>query len=489
MNGQLQKSDLRWFYILTAAFAVFAAAGFVKGLPVVAGLPVIFLVILLTVFRLDLVVFLAVLATPLSINLAHTSIGIGVSLPSEPLMFGLFLIYILKVYCERGIPTAVLKHPVTIIILLHLFWYAVTTFTSTMPVVSLKSTLARYCYVGVFYFMLLEMFRKYDNILRFQWFYLSTLLLVIFYTIAIHAAGGFSEEVAHIAMTPFYNDHTAYAAVLSFFIPVLFAFSNSKNKSAAYRIISSIFLAILIVAVILSYTRAAWVGLIGAFACWLAFVMRMKSALIYGAFAMLIVVLFMFRTQITLKLEQNNKVSSTDIRSHVESIGNISTDDSNVERLNRWASALRMFADKPFFGFGPGTYMFQYAPYQKYSELSGISTNAGTGGGSHSEYLGPLSEQGFFAPIIIILLIISVSQTASHVVRTASDPEVKNLAKGILLGLVTYWIHGALNYFLDTEKASVPYWGFIASLVALDIYHREKKSVQGTATEQRHIVE
>ena len=475
MQRQLTGNDLKWFYTLTGIFAVISAAAFVKGIFLVAGLPVVFLILLLTVFRLDAIVFLAVLVTPLSVNLAKTSIGIGVSLPSEPLMFGLFLIFWLKVASEGGIDAKIVRHPVTIIILIHMGWYFVTTLTSTMPLVSVKSTLARFCYISVFYFMLLYLFKKYSNILRFQWFYLGSLLLIIAYTIATHAAGGFSEDAAHVAMTPFYNDHTAYAAVLSFFIPVLFSFSSDMDRSALYRNLSFIVLLVLLSAVVLSYTRAAWVGLIAALCCWFVLVFRLKTALIYGGFAMLVVVIFLFRSQITMQLEQNTKVSSSDYAAHVQSIGNISTDDSNVERLNRWASAWRMFKDKPVLGFGPGTYMFNYAPYQKYSERSGISTNFGTGGGSHSEYLGPLSEQGLFAPLIFIVLIIVVSHTAARVIREAENRSVKNLAKGLLLGLVTYWVHGVLNYFLDTEKASVPFWGFIASIVALDLYHRGRK--------------
>jgi len=38
---------------------------------------------------------------------------------------------------------------------------------------------------------------------------------------------------------------------------------------------------------------------------------------------------------------------------------------------------------------------------------------------------------------------------------------------------MTYFIHGVLNNYLDTDKASVPFWGFIAILVALDVYHRK----------------
>ena len=44
----------------------------------------------------------------------------------------------------------------------------------------------------------------------------------------------------------------------------------------------------------------------------------------------------------------------------------------------------------------------------------------------------------------------------------------------ILLGFITYVVHGGLNNFLDTDKASVPFWGFVAALVAIDLYHKNK---------------
>jgi len=44
---------------------------------------------------------------------------------------------------------------------------------------------------------------------------------------------------------------------------------------------------------------------------------------------------------------------------------------------------------------------------------------------------------------------------------------------GALLGLVTYYVHGVMNNFLDTDKASVPFWGFTAVIVVLDLYSRK----------------
>jgi len=43
-----------------------------------------------------------------------------------------------------------------------------------------------------------------------------------------------------------------------------------------------------------------------------------------------------------------------------------------------------------------------------------------------------------------------------------------------MLGLITYYTHGLLNNFLDTDKASVPFWGFIGILVALDLFHKDQ---------------
>ncbi|HAT47809.1 MAG TPA: hypothetical protein DCS71_02685, partial [Flavobacteriales bacterium] len=58
--------------------------------------------------------------------------------------------------------------------------------------------------------------------------------------------------------------------------------------------------------------------------------------------------------------------------------------------------------------------------------------------------------------------------------RTISNPDDRILALGIFLGLVTYFVHGVLNNYLDTDKASAPFWGFLAMLVVLDICNTER---------------
>lgn len=477
-NKAINRQHLRWFIAVTSTCGFAIAWGMVKGMVFMAGLPVIFLLLLLLIFRLDIAVFIAVFITPLSVNLHDTPLGIGVSLPSEPVMFVIFILYWLKCLTDGRLDKRIFLHPVSLVILLHLFWFFITTIGSSMPWVSFKSTLARYCYVTVFYFMLIHIFRDLKKIKTFLNLYLIPLLLVITYTIFRHAMEGFEEKPAHTAMVPFYNDHTAYAAVVSFFIPVTIAWAVDRERTLNKRYLAGVITAVLVLAVVLSYTRAAWVGLTAAFCCYLVFFLRMKSALVYSGIIMILMVLFLFRTQITVKLESNSEVSSTDFSNHVQSIGNISNDDSNLERINRWACAIRMFLKEPVTGYGPGTYMFKYVSFQKYSQRSGISTNFSEGGGSHSEYLGPLAEQGLPGPLLVIAIIAVTAQTTSHYISRTSKKGNKLLAIGVLLGLVTYWVHGILNYFLDTEKASVPFWGFIAVLVALQLYDKPQKSTE-----------
>ena len=93
---QLEKSRVTWFYILTILIASLTAYGYVKGYIVALAAPFLLILTIAAIFRFDLLIYLAVLVTPFSINLAQTGIGIGVSLPSEPLMFGIFLIFWIK---------------------------------------------------------------------------------------------------------------------------------------------------------------------------------------------------------------------------------------------------------------------------------------------------------------------------------------------------------------------------------------------------------
>jgi putative inorganic carbon (hco3(-)) transporter len=119
--------------------------------------------------------------------------------------------------------------------------------------------------------------------------------------------------------------------------------------------------------------------------------------------------------------------------------------------------------------------MFQYAPFQRSYEKTFISTNGADRGNAHSEYIGPLAESGIPGTLTFLAILIATVYTALNIYYRSENKEIRMLSLCLLLGLITYFIHGLLNNFLDTDKASVPFWGFIAMIVALDVYHEPAK--------------
>jgi O-antigen ligase len=375
---------------------------------------------------------------------------------------------------------AIMRHPVTLAIYFSLFWILVTSLTSTMPIVSLKFLLSRIWFIVGFYLITAKLFESGRNIEKYIWFYTIPLLIVIFYSTYRHLGYGlWDKQAAHFVVNPFYNDHTSYGAVIAMYLPFLLGFSFTKIYTPATKIFIHIVLGILLVGLILSYARAAWVSMVAAAVIWGIMRLGIRFKPLFITFLVVGSVIFTFQNQILMYLERNNTESSANLGDHFSSISNISSDASNLERINRWSCAIRMFQDKPVFGFGPGTYMFNYAPYQLNADRTIISTNSADRGNAHSEYLGPLAESGFMGLISFLILLVTITYTGIHAYSRTSDKRLKTLLMSSLLGLITYFIHGTLNNFLDTDKLSVPFWGFTAIIVAIDIYTRKAIQPEG----------
>lgn len=118
--------------------------------------------------------------------------------------------------------------------------------------------------------------------------------------------------------------------------------------------------------------------------------------------------------------------------------------------------------------------MFKYAPYQLSSQKTVISTNFGTNGNAHSEYLGPLAEEGLPGLIIVLGFLFYTFSFGYRLYEQVEDKNTRILGTGVFLGLVTYFIHGFINNFLDTDKLSLPFWSFLSIMVCIDLFHKKK---------------
>jgi O-antigen ligase len=327
-----------------------------------------------------------------------------------------------------------------------------------------------------FYLLGTQIFKREKNMHRYAWMFIIAFTGVVIYTLINHSQYGLNNQVmAHSVVKPFYKDHTSYGATLGFVLPVLVAlFVFIKRGDINMRFLMLLLVLLIAFATVVSYTRATWLSIVASLGVWAIVRFRVRLEYLLAGTVILLALFLSIRTQLVVSLEQNRVESSGELTEHIQSMSNISTDQSNLERINRWSCAYRMWKDKPLFGFGPGTYQFEYGRYQRSYEKTRISTDFGTMGNAHSEYLGPLSEAGIFGLLSILLVIGTTIYTGIRVYYTSRKRSIKIFSMAVLVGLSSYYFHGIMNNFLDTDKISVLFWGYTAMLVAMDVYHRDK---------------
>lgn len=435
------------------------------------------------IFKLDILFLILAFTVPASATLEmlhiHNPLKFEVALPSEPILIALLAVSVYKFVFYFDQFKSLIKHPVFLSILFYIATIVFTTITSTMHLVSLKFILSRlWLMIPCLIFGFL-MFKDKKNYYRFVALLAGSASLVCIYSIVHLATKGFELQAAHFVMQPFYKDHTVYGASIT--LIGFLSFFNIKNKeiSAIMRFFFLMTTLIIACGIVFSYTRAAWISIVGAAGVYLIMRLRISFKLLLITSSSLILLLFTFSDQILSSLNKNDQDSSGDFTEHISSMSNISTDASNLERLNRWYCAISLWQDHPITGSGPGTYQFLYAPHQKAFTRSLISTNDGDGGNAHSEFLGAMSDSGIIGLLgILVMLYITLRYSIRlyHKVDSGTD---RRTIMGITLALISYFMHGILNNYLDAEKCAVPIWISISMLIALDIQY--KKSLKITS--------
>lgn len=471
------KNKILIYYI--SAFIVLALTAFLVSIEryYFAAVPFGIAILIIAIFSLNNLMYVIAFLTPLSVQLRFfVDVDNDLSLPVEPILIGLFLLVLYKFVFERNsFNKKILTHPVSIAIYINLIWIAITSLTSTMPIVSWKFTVSRMWYLATFYILASHLFTKKSAVYKYFWLYASSFIVVIAYTIIRQSSHGFfNKRAANYMVTPLLPDHTSYGAILAMLIPFILFCAFNKRFNSSKRLLAFTVGIIYILALIFSYTRAAWLGVVASAALFVLLALKIKARTILTIGVILTTVVLTFSTEIMMSLEKNTQSSSDDLNEQLRSITNISTDASNLERINRWNSAIRMFKERPIFGFGPGTYMFQYAPYQLSNERTIISTNFGDVGNAHSEFLGPLAESGVLGTVTFTLILVIIGTTTFRIYHKVEEREARLLTMALFLGLLTHYIHGFLNNFLDIDKFVFVFWGFAAAIVAIDVKYTKE---------------
>jgi hypothetical protein len=205
-----------------------------------SAVPVFLLIIYSALVSLDKLTYLVLFTVPLSLTLEFSEFA-ALTMPTEPLLFGVMLVFFFRLMYEGGFDLKVTRHPVTLAIIFHLTWMFLTSLTSTLPLVSLKYFIARLWFIVSFYFIATQIFKNIDRIRYWLWIFTVPLSLVIVYSIVQFFNYNIEKDALYWVMQPFFKDHTIYGAVIAMMLPIMFVFSFDKSYTPQYRFFSFIF--------------------------------------------------------------------------------------------------------------------------------------------------------------------------------------------------------------------------------------------------------
>ncbi len=460
-------------YAVITVVSLLLAVGFESIFP--AAIPVILLVAYVAVVDFRSLFFLLLACIPFSIEYTFPN-GFGTDLPTEPLMVGLMLVYFLYVaksgFILRG--GIFLRHPMTLLIVLSLAWAFIATINSLDVFLSIKYLLAKIWYIVAFFFLGGVILKEKKDIKRFVWTIFIPLSIAVLLTTIRHAAVGFSFQDVNYVMQPMFRNHVSYGCILATFLPfiVLALTWTTPRSTTKWLLISGLVLFLL--AIQLSFTRAAYGAVMGAGAFYFIVKYRLTRYVVAGA----IIAIISFVGYITSHdkyLDYAPRFDRTITHQNFDNLLEATAkgeDISTMERVYRWVAGFQMVSHRPLTGFGPNNFYDFYKSYTVTKFKTYVSDNP-DGSTVHCYYLLMAIEQGIPGMLIFFILIFYVLLRGEKIYYKAKEPWQRNTAMATLLSFVTILILILINDLIETDKIGSFFFIDMAILVNLDVLTKD----------------
>jgi O-antigen ligase len=389
-----------------------------------------------------------VIALPWAWDYSNERAGFEIQFPTEP---GIILLALAWGYSLLLHPRKLERSPMVAAMLLAIVWMAATTVTSVYVRHSLFQlvSVSGFILVGAL-FPLFEV-RGLPEIERVVRVYVVSGALLAAYGIlqVISSPIPLGRSAFYIG-EPFLYNHGPYTAFLGFALaPALIFLITGRRSIDAIPLFVAVTL--MTIATAISLARAAWVTT----ALLLALLLLIRGRLFLRRIAVPLCFAGLLLVAVFLR-----SPAAKQALTHYWEVSTSPEYASNVERINRWVAAGRMFLDRPFTGVGPGAYEMAYDDYRDVDFSRGRR-------GTHSEPLRVASEQGLPGLLILAFLVVAFWRTGIRLCR-APDPKVRRLAAALCAGMFTYVIQGLFNEFWRLPKVALTMWVFAGLLGALD---------------------
>lgn len=358
-------------------------------------------------------------------------------------MRGLLLLLLLLVLFSWGQKKL---HPIinVLLVFLLLFLFLIPFARFTMGAYSTFIAMTKTVAISLIVFAVVDNWRKLASVVA--------LLLVLHTYLAVTSLGGNSggSEVvrlgaAGLAGGSWLGDPNDFALAVNIVLP--FAVCLLLNRRGVLRIPLLVCCALLLAAIVVTYSRGGFLTLVASMTClWLLKGRKMGVAAVAALLVGAVIVLAP--------------------QAYVERMKTISTVDENdtsYGRLQLWKAGLYMLRDNPLTGVGPGSYYGSFG--RDYIGL--VDRHSGKWKVAHSAYITIAAEMGL--PGILIycyLLYLAIKEnlaTRRLLLERGSPAWQVAICEGLICGLVAYAVGSAFLsvcyylhlYFLAALSASL----------------------------------
>lgn len=131
---------------------------------------------------------------------------------------------------------------------------------------------------------------------------------------------------------------------------------------------------------------------------------------------------------------------------------------SNLNRIRVWDSARDMIAERPLFGWGPGTWSQAYPAFRDPAEFENLPH-------AHSLFLHLGAEYGL---LMLTLLLVLIGSATWHALRvTSSNPPARRLACSLASAIVGYLAMGLFEFTFSEGRNAIAFFVAVGLLTAL----------------------
>ncbi|NQT06426.1 MAG: O-antigen ligase family protein [Candidatus Omnitrophica bacterium] len=211
------------------------------------------------------------------------------------------------------------------------------------------------------------------------------------------------------------------------------------------KAINYILVALILYTLFFTYTRGAFISFAAGLTLFLFLISGKRFRVVFFSLAAVIILLILF-----LPKELKEPIGLSNI---------VSYGTSGKHRLRMWATAWRMFADRPFTGQGLNTFMANYEAFRGPHE-EGIWY-------AHNCYLQMAAEIGVFGLLSFLWMIIKTAVVSIKSWRRINDEFLRFAYLGLFCGIMSFLFHSGMETSLYSLKLVVLFYFSLGLLMGI----------------------